>query len=117
DPADLPKIEGELVIPELAAEAVTADGEAQTNKILAQAGLSSRRGADRLIADGRIAVNGAVARELGTLADPQRDVITVDGRPLPRAEAQHYLGLHKPASHLTTVRDPRGPPLRAHLGT
>src|SRR5207249_225511 len=49
------------------------------NKILAQAGLSSRRGADRLIADGRVAINGAVTRELATLADPERDLVTVDG--------------------------------------
>jgi 23S rRNA pseudouridine2605 synthase len=85
------------------------------NKILAQAGLSSRRGADRLIADGRVAVNGAVARELGTLADPERDVVTVDGRPLPRAEAKHYLLLHKPAGYVTTLSDPRGRPVVAEL--
>src|SRR5215467_11364993 len=85
------------------------------NKILAQAGLSSRRRADRLIADGRVAVNGAVARELGTLADPERDVVTVDGRPLPRAEAKHYLLLHKPAGYVTTLSDPRGRPVVADL--
>jgi 23S rRNA pseudouridine2605 synthase len=85
------------------------------NKILAQAGLSSRRGADRLIAEGRVAVNGAVARELGTLADPERDVVTLDGRPLPRAEARHYLVLHKPAGYVTSVSDPRGRPVVADL--
>src|SRR5215470_16179215 len=85
------------------------------NKILAQAGLSSRRGADRLIAEGRVAVNGAVARELGTLADPERDVVTVDGRLLPRAEAKHYLVLHKPAGYVTSVSDPRGRPVVADL--
>src|SRR6267142_329610 len=85
------------------------------NKILAQAGLSSRRGADRLIADGHVAVNGVVTRELATLADPERDVVTVDGRPLPRAEAKHYLVLHKPAGYVTTVSDPRGRPVVADL--
>src|SRR5262245_34492329 len=85
------------------------------NKVLAQAGLSSRRGADRLIADGRVAVNGAVTRELGTLADPERDVITLDGRPLPRAEAKHYLVLHKPAGYVATISDPRGRPVVADL--
>ncbi len=85
------------------------------NKILAQAGLSSRRGADRLITDGRVAVNGAVTRELGTQADPERDVVTVDGRPLPGAEAKHYLILHKPAGYVTTVSDPRGRPVVADL--
>jgi 23S rRNA pseudouridine2605 synthase len=56
------------------------------NKILAQAGLASRRAADRLIAEGRVAVNGLVAREAGTLADPDRDTIALDGRPIPAAE-------------------------------
>src|SRR5207237_8856277 len=83
------------------------------NKILAQAGLSSRRGANRLIADGHVAVNGVVTRELATLADPERDVVTVDGRSLPRAEAKHYLVLHKPAGYVTTVSDPRGRPVVA----
>jgi pseudouridine synthase len=85
------------------------------NKILAQAGLSSRRGADRLITEGRVAVNGAVTRELATLADPERDVVTVDGRALPRAEVKHYLVLHKPAGYVTTVSDPRGRPVVADL--
>jgi pseudouridine synthase len=85
------------------------------NKILAQAGLASRRGADRLIADGRVAVNGAATRDLATLADPERDVVTVDGRPLPRAEAKHYLLLHKPSGYVTTVSDPRGRPVVADL--
>src|SRR5437764_8657076 len=85
------------------------------NKILAQAGLSSRRGADRLIADGHVAVNGVVTRELATLADPERDLVTVHGRPLPRAEAKHYLVLHKPAGYVTTVSDPRGRPTVADL--
>ena len=53
------------------------------NKILAQAGLTSRRGGDRLILEGRVAVNGTVTREPGTLAEPGTDLITVDGRPLP----------------------------------
>ncbi len=85
------------------------------NKILAQAGLSSRRAADRLIADGRVAVNGVVTRELATLADPERDVVTVDGRPLPRAETKHYLLLHKPAGYVTAVTDPRGRPVVSDL--
>lgn len=85
------------------------------NKILAQAGLSSRRGADRLIADGRVAVNGAVTRELATLADPAVDRITVDGRPLPGAETLHYVALHKPAGYVTTVRDPHGRPVVTDL--
>jgi pseudouridine synthase len=85
------------------------------NKILAQAGLTSRRGADQLVLDGRVAVNGVVTREPGTLADPGADRITVDGRPLPAPEAAHYLLLHKPAGVVTTVRDPRGRPVVTDL--
>ena len=78
------------------------------NKILAQAGLSSRRGAERLVLEGRVAINGVVTRELSTLADPDADVIALDGRVLPAAEAKHYLVLHKPGGVVTTVRDPQG---------
>src|SRR5947208_10963305 len=85
------------------------------NKILAQAGLSSRRGADRLIADGHVAVNAVVTRELATLADPERDLVTIQGAPPPRAQAKHSLLLHKPAGYVTTVSDPRGRPVVADL--
>jgi 23S rRNA pseudouridine2605 synthase len=85
------------------------------NKILAQAGLSSRRGGDRLILDGRVAINGAVAREPGTLADPDVDRITVDGRPLRAAEDKRYLLLHKPSGYVTTLSDPNGRPVVAEL--
>jgi 23S rRNA pseudouridine2605 synthase len=85
------------------------------NKILAQAGLTSRRGADGLIAEGRVAVNGVVTRELGTLADPQVDVVTVDGRPIPGAERKRYLLLHKPRGYVTTVSDPEGRPVVTDL--
>jgi pseudouridine synthase len=85
------------------------------NKILAQAGLTSRRGGDRLILDGRVAVNGAVTREPGTLADPDVDAIAVDGRPVRAAEAKHYVLLHKPSGYVTTVSDPQGRPVVADL--
>src|SRR5262249_30874240 len=85
------------------------------NKILARAGLSSRRGGDRLILEGRVAVNGAVTREPATLADPARDTITVDGRPLPSAEAARYVLLHKPSGYVTSVRDPEGRPVVTDL--
>jgi pseudouridine synthase len=78
------------------------------NKILAQAGLTSRRGADQLVLAGRVAVNGAVTREPGTLADPDADRITVDGQGLPASERKRYLLLHKPGGVVTTVRDPQG---------
>jgi 23S rRNA pseudouridine2605 synthase len=85
------------------------------NKILAQAGLSSRRGADRLIADGQVSVNGVVTRDLATLADPDVDIVALRGTPLPQAERKHYLVLHKPGGYVTTVTDPRGRPTVADL--
>lgn len=78
------------------------------NKILAQAGLTSRRGGDRLIADGRVAVNGVIVRDAGTLADPDTQTITVDGRPLPGREALRYVALNKPPGYVTSRSDPRG---------
>ena len=85
------------------------------NKILAQAGLSSRRGADRLIADGHVTVNGVVTRDLATLADPEVDIVALRGRPLPHAERKRYVVLHKPSGYVTTVSDPRGRPTVADL--
>ena len=85
------------------------------NKVLAQAGLTSRRGADRLITEGRVAINGVVTRELATLADPEVDVITVDGTPLPRTEVLRYVLLYKPRGYVTTVRDPQGRPVVTDL--
>jgi pseudouridine synthase len=85
------------------------------NKVLAQAGLTSRRGAERLITDGRVAINGVVTRELATLADPDVDLVTVDGTPLPRSETLRYLLLHKPRGYVTTVRDPQGRPVVTDL--
>jgi 23S rRNA pseudouridine2605 synthase len=85
------------------------------NKILAQAGLTSRRGGDRLIVDGHVAVNGAVTRSPATLADPELDAITVDGRRLPPAEAKRYVLLNKPRGYVTTLSDPQGRPVVADL--
>jgi 23S rRNA pseudouridine2605 synthase len=85
------------------------------NKILAQAGLTSRRGADRLLLEGRVAVNGVVVREAGGLADPGTDTITVDGRPIPAAEPRRYVLLHKPRGYLSARSDPRGRPVVTDL--
>lgn len=76
-------------------------------KILASAGVASRRHSETLILDGRVSVNGQVVRELGAKADLERDRIEVDGRPLPRAAGPLYLALHKPQGYVTTVKDPR----------
>ncbi|MCI0547196.1 MAG: rRNA pseudouridine synthase [Candidatus Rokubacteria bacterium] len=85
------------------------------NKILAHAGLASRRHAEALLAGGRVTVNGAVRREPGAQADPARDEIAVDGRPLPRAEALVYLIVHKPRGVLSSRGDPAGRPVIVDL--
>jgi pseudouridine synthase len=81
------------------------------SKILAQAGLASRRGAEALLAAGRVTVNGRVRLEPGAQADPDADVIAVDGRPLPSAGPRRYLLLHKPRGYVTSRRDPAGRPV------
>jgi 23S rRNA pseudouridine2605 synthase len=75
-------------------------------KILAAAGVASRRRAEDLLREGRVTVNGRVS-SLGESADPERDVILVDGRPV-HPEALEYWLVHKPAGVLTTVHDPFG---------
>lgn len=76
-------------------------------KLLSQAGVASRRAAERLIADGRVTVNGRTVTEMGTKADPGDDV-RVDGRRLKQAERRRYLLLNKPSGYVTTRSDPRG---------
>lgn len=79
-------------------------------KLLAAAGVASRRGAERLIVAGRVRVNGRAVLELGAHADPERDRIEVDGRLLGGPAAKRYVLLHKPRGYLTTREDPRGRP-------
>lgn len=76
-------------------------------KLIARAGLSSRRGAEQLIADGRVRVNGRVA-ELGASADPAVDRIEVDGRTLPTPSRARHLAVHKPRGYLSSAHDERG---------
>jgi 23S rRNA pseudouridine2605 synthase len=83
---------------------------ARLQKLLAEAGIASRRGAERLIQSGRVRVNGEVVVELGAQADPERDRISVDGGEIGCAEPKRYVLLHKPAGYLTTREDPRGRP-------
>lgn len=77
-------------------------------KILAHAGVASRRAAEGMIVEGRVRVNGAVVTELGTKVDPERDHIKVDGKLLKAPERHIYLALHKPKNCVTTVTDPQG---------
>jgi 23S rRNA pseudouridine2605 synthase len=84
--------------------------EERLQKILAHAGIASRRKAEQLILEGRVKVNGAVITELGTKADPQRDHIRVDGKRVQAAEKPVYLAMNKPPNFVTTVSDPEGRP-------
>lgn len=84
-------------------------------KILAAAGVASRRKAEEIILAGRVAVNGVVVTELGSKADASKDKITVDGKPLDAAEEHVYLLLNKPKGYVTTVSDPEGRPTVMHL--
>lgn len=83
-------------------------------KLIARAGLTSRRTAEDWIRQGRVTVNGLVA-QLGASADPGIDRIEIDGRPLPGAGKRVYLLLHKPAGYVTTLDDPEGRPLVTDL--
>src|SRR5262245_56347911 len=75
------------------------------HKILSRAGVASRRTAETLILAGRIQVNGETVTRLGTTADPQRDRILVDGRPLVFPSAPLYFLLHKPVGVVSTLKD------------
>jgi 23S rRNA pseudouridine2605 synthase len=77
-------------------------------KIIAAAGITSRRKAEELITTGRVQVNGKVVTELGTKADPERDHIRVDGKLLQGAERHRYFLLNKPKGYVTTASDPEG---------
>ncbi len=76
-------------------------------KILAHAGVASRRAAEEMIAEGRVRVNGRVVTELGTRADPHRDRVEVDGRRIVLEKPAYYV-VHKPREMVTTLSDPEG---------
>jgi pseudouridine synthase len=79
-------------------------------KILSQAGVASRRAAERLMLEGRVTVNGATVRELGTKADGADDDIRVDGRRIKLPERHRYILLNKPRGYVTTRSDPQRRP-------
>ena len=84
--------------------------EERLQKVLARAGFASRRGAEGLMQEGRVTVNGAVVREPGTKADPARDDIRVDGIRVKAPGEPVYILLNKPRGVVTTRRDPSGRP-------
>ena len=79
-------------------------------KIIAAAGIASRRKAEELITGGLVSVNGQIVTELGTKADRERDHIRVNGKLLHGAERHVYLLMNKPKGYVTTLRDPEGRP-------
>jgi len=79
-------------------------------KILSAAGVASRRLAEELIAQGRVAVNGRTVTEPGTKADPGSDEIKVDGRRIHVQQRKRYILLFKPRGYITTRSDPQGRP-------
>ncbi len=81
--------------------------EQRLQKILSQAGVASRRAAERLIAEGRVTVNGKTVLEMGTKADGDTDDIRVDGRRLRAPERKRYILLNKPAGYVSTRSDPQ----------
>jgi 23S rRNA pseudouridine2605 synthase len=84
--------------------------EQRLQKIVAAAGIASRRKAEELITSGRVQVNGQKVTELGSKADPERDHIRVDGKLLKKPQQFRYFMLNKPKGVVTTVSDPEGRP-------
>lgn len=79
-------------------------------KVLSQAGVASRRHAEILMAQGRVTVNGVVAKEMGLRIDPQKDVVTVDGDVVSLDVSKRYIMLHKPKGVVSSLADDRGKP-------
>ena len=80
------------------------------NKVIADAGITSRRGADELILDGRVSVDGQITRELGVKIEPQNSVVMVDGETITQSLTKTYLALNKPRGVVSTMYDPEGRP-------
>ncbi len=86
------------------------DTKERLHKVLAHAGLGSRRFCESLIREGRVKVNGRVVREMGLKVDPSRDQIEIDGTSLPTNIRRRYFVLNKPPGYLSTAKDPQGRP-------
>jgi len=82
--------------------------EQRLQKIIATAGLASRREAELLIQQGRVKVNGQTITQLGTKADPERDHIKVDGKTVRESRCKIYILLNKPRQVISSVSDPQG---------
>ncbi len=84
-------------------------------KIIARAGVCSRRKAEEYITAGRVMVDGRLITELGFKADPSLAHITIDGKPIQKEEKKVYLLLNKPPGYVTTLSDPQGRPIVTDL--
>jgi 23S rRNA pseudouridine2605 synthase len=84
-------------------------------KIISAAGITSRRASETLILNGQVAVNGVVVTELGSKADPDKDTITVDGKPLKVGTQRLYILLNKPPGYITALKDSQSRPLVTDL--
>lgn len=84
-----------------------SEGE-RLQKVMARAGIASRRASEAMIVAGRVSVNGERVTELGTKVDPSTDHITVDGKALTAAEPSCYMALFKPAGYISSSSDPHG---------
>jgi 23S rRNA pseudouridine2605 synthase len=82
--------------------------EERLQKIIASAGLASRRKAEMLILEGKVSVNGQIVTQLGAKADPERDYIKVDGKLIRKPPQKIYILLNKPRQVISTVADPQG---------
>jgi 23S rRNA pseudouridine2605 synthase len=92
--------------------------EQRLQKLIAAAGIASRRHAEELITAGRVTINGEVVKELGTKADPDKDHIKVNGKlinPQLQSREKVYVLLNKPKGYLSTVSDPEGRPVVTEL--
>ncbi len=89
---------------------IDVPGGVRLQKVLAAAGVGSRRHCEEIIGEGRVEVDGEIVRRYGARVDPQRQVIRVDGRRIPAREDHVYVALNKPAGVLTTMSDARGRP-------
>ncbi|MDF2921038.1 MAG: transporter, partial [Microbacterium sp.] len=79
-------------------------------KVLANAGVASRRVAEQLIVEGRVRVNGEVVTELGSRIDPESDLVDVDGTAVQLDASKRYVMLNKPTGVVSSMKDDRGRP-------
>ncbi|MDO9380182.1 MAG: pseudouridine synthase [Nocardioidaceae bacterium] len=86
------------------------EGGIRLQKLLARAGVASRRGSEQLMADGRVEVDGEVVTTMGARVHPESAVVRVDGKRLPPPGDHVHVVLHKPVGMVTTMSDPQGRP-------